>query len=238
MNRNLYLAAAVVFALAVLAGVLIYTAPRNVESAAHSEADHHDDDEAQTLSNMTQTQQQPPAPAPTTQGSVQLPAAAGPRTRVKFETSMGSFEIVLFDDLVPKTVKNFLDLVNKGFYSNLTFHRTISNFMIQGGDPKGDGSGGPGYTFADEFSPQLSHSQPGVLSMANSGKNTNGSQFFITVVPTPWLDGHHSIFGQVVAGMDVVYAISKTRTVAGDRPATPVVIKSITVVGKEGAPGA
>jgi cyclophilin family peptidyl-prolyl cis-trans isomerase len=168
--------------------------------------------------------------------AVTLPAAKGPRTRVKFETSMGDFQILLFDDLAPNTVKNFLGLAEKGFYNNLIFHRVIKDFMIQGGDPKGTGTGGPGYTFADEFAPGLTHGQPGVLSMANAGPNTNGSQFFITVVPTPWLDRRHSIFGQVVQGVDMVHAISKTKVGPGDRPVTPVVIKSITVVGVEGAP--
>jgi peptidyl-prolyl cis-trans isomerase B (cyclophilin B) len=115
----------------------------------------------------------------------------------------------LHDDLVPKTVANFEKLAKQGFYNGLKFHRVIEDFMIQTGCPQGTGTGGPGYKFADEFHPSLKHSGPGVLSMANAGPNTNGSQFFITHVATPWLDGKHSVFGQVVEGLDVVNAIKQ-----------------------------
>ncbi len=122
----------------------------------------------------------------------------------KIETNRGTIEIELYDDKVPKTVANFEKLVAKGYYDGLKWHRVIDDFMIQGGCPEGTGRGGPGYTFEDEFDDQLKHDVPGVLSMANAGPNTNGSQFFITHVPTPWLDGKHSVFGKVTSGLDVV----------------------------------
>jgi len=118
------------------------------------------------------------------------------------KTNRGPIRIELFDDKAPKTCANFEKLVNQGFYNGLTFHRVIDNFMIQAGCPNGNGTGGPGYTFADEFHKDLKHDGPGVLSMANAGPNTNGSQFFITHTPTPWLDGKHSVFGRVVDTKD------------------------------------
>ena len=141
-----------------------------------------------------------------------------------FETNKGTIVIRLFNDKTPKTVANFEGLANKGFYNGLKFHRVIPDFMVQGGDPKGNGTGGPGYTFDDEFHRDLRHSGPGVLSMANSGPNTNGSQFFITHKATPWLDGKHTVFGQVVQGMDVVNKIQM-----GD------VMKSVKVVDEQPA---
>jgi peptidyl-prolyl cis-trans isomerase B (cyclophilin B) len=123
------------------------------------------------------------------------------------ETPRGVIKIQLFDDKTPRTVENFVTLVNKGFYNGLKFHRVIADFMIQGGCPKGTGTGGPGYNFADEFHPDLKHNSAGTLSMANAGPNTNGSQFFITHGPTPHLDGKHSVFGKVIAGQDVVDAV-------------------------------
>jgi peptidyl-prolyl cis-trans isomerase B (cyclophilin B) len=134
------------------------------------------------------------------------------------ETSRGTIKLKLHADKVPKTVQNFETLAKKGFYNGLKFHRVIPNFMIQTGCPQGTGSGGPGYQFADEFHPSLKHSGPGVLSMANAGPNTNGSQFFITHVATDWLDGKHSVFGQVTEGQDIVNAIKQ-----GD------VMKTVTV---------
>jgi len=124
-----------------------------------------------------------------------------------FETDKGNFTVALFADKAPKTVNNFVFLARQGFYEGTIFHRVISDFMAQGGDPTGTGRGGPGYDFEDEFHPTLRHDKPGVLSMANAGRNTNGSQFFITHVPTPWLDNKHSIFGQVIEGMEVVLSI-------------------------------
>ena len=122
-------------------------------------------------------------------------------------TEKGDITVQLFADKVPVTVNNFIFLAKQGFYDNTIFHRVIADFMAQGGDPTGTGTGGPGYRFSDEFDPKLRHDKPGVLSMANAGRNTNGSQFFITHVPTPWLDNKHSIFGQVNQGMDVLLSI-------------------------------
>jgi len=123
------------------------------------------------------------------------------------KTDKGSMKLELFADKAPNTVNNFVFLSRQGFYDNTIFHRVIADFMAQGGDPTGTGTGGPGYKFKDEFHASLRHSKPGLLSMANAGMNTNGSQFFITHVPTPWLDNKHSIFGQVVDGMDVLMSI-------------------------------
>jgi cyclophilin family peptidyl-prolyl cis-trans isomerase len=146
-----------------------------------------------------------------------------------FKTNFGSFTIELFEDRAPQTTKNFIDLAQKGFFEGVIFHRVIKDFMIQGGDPTGTGRGGPGYTIPDEFHPDLKHSGPGILSMANAGPNTGGSQFFITLESTPWLDGKHAIFGEVTEGMDVVQAIGDTPTARGDRPLEDVVMESVTV---------
>ena len=161
-----------------------------------------------------------------------------------FETSLGTFKIKLYSEKAPKTVANFVGLaegtkewtdpktgskVKKPFYNGLIFHRIIDGFMIQGGDPLGNGMGGPGYKFDNETSPELSHNKPGILSMANAGPNTNGSQFFITVAAVPRLDGSYSVFGEVIEGMDVVYKISKVKTAPGDRPLEDVVIKTIKI---------
>lgn len=145
-----------------------------------------------------------------------------------FETSKGNFRVELFEDKAPQTAKNFITLANKGFYNNLIFHRVIADFMIQGGDPKGNGTGGPGYTIPDEFHRDLKHAE-GVISMANAGPNTGGSQFFITLKPTPWLDNKHAVFGKVVEGMDVVQTIGKVKTGPQDKPIEDVVIKKITI---------
>src|SRR5262245_49558007 len=147
----------------------------------------------------------------------------------EFETSIGNFTIELFEQQTPKTVGNFVTLAEKKFYDGVIFHRVIDGFMIQGGDPTGTGRGGPGYQFADEFHPDLKHNSEGILSMANAGPNTNGSQFFITLAPTPHLDQRHSVFGRVSDGMDVVKKIGKTPKKAGDRPLTDVVIKTIRI---------
>ena len=146
-----------------------------------------------------------------------------------FETNQGEFTIELFEDKAPQTTKNFIDLVEKGFYDGLIFHRVIAGFMIQGGCPNGTGTGGPGYTIKDEFHPDLKHNAPGILSMANAGPNTGGSQFFITLEKTPWLDGHHAVFGKVIKGMDVVKKIGKVKTDSHDKPLEAVVIKNITI---------
>jgi len=165
--------------------------------------------------------------------------------RAHFTTSEGKFTVRLFDEEVPSTVANFAGLaegtkewrdpqtgqsVKRPLYNGLIFHRVIEGFMIQGGDPLGTGVGGPGYKFADEFSPKLRHSKAGILSMANAGPNTNGSQFFITLAATPWLDGKHSVFGEVTDGMDVIQKIGNTPTgKPGDRPLKPITIESVTI---------
>ena len=162
-----------------------------------------------------------------------------------FTTSEGSFTVRLFEEEVPNTVANFVGLaegtkewtdpktgrkVRRPYYDGLTFHRVIDGFMIQGGDPLGTGTGGPGYRFADEFSPKLRHDKTGILSMANAGPNTNGGQFFITLAPTPWLYNRHSVFGQVVEGLDIVQKIGKTPTSKpGDRPLKPITVQSIEI---------
>lgn len=149
---------------------------------------------------------------------------------VRITTNMGVIEATLFADKAPKTVGNFVELARKGFYNGIIFHRVIPDFMIQTGDPKGDGTGGPGYSFADEFHADLKHSKAGILSMANSGPDTNGSQFFITVKPTPHLDKRHSVFGVVTKGLDVAVAISKVKTVS-DRPEKPVKMEKVEILG-------
>ena len=197
----------------------------------------------------------PAAPAPAAPAAAAQPAGSassasqyGPGTYALFATTKGDFIVRFFDQDAPKTVANFVGLatgrtawkdprtkvmVHRPFYSNLLFHRVIPYFMIQGSDPTGTGIGGPGYEFADEISPKHHHDRAGIMSMANHGPNTNSSQFFITVAPYPSLDGHYSIFGEVVEGLDNVIAISKVpRSMAGpdkDRPITPVVIKSVKI---------
>jgi peptidyl-prolyl cis-trans isomerase A (cyclophilin A) len=151
-----------------------------------------------------------------------------------FDTTEGRFKIELFAAQAPRTVENFVSLAEGGktgkpFYDGTIFHRVIPDFMIQGGDPEGTGRGGPGYRFADEFHAELKHSKPGILSMANAGPNTNGSQFFITVAATPWLDNHHTIFGEVTEGYDVVKKISQAPRNAQDRPVKGVRINSVKI---------
>ena len=150
--------------------------------------------------------------------------------KIKIETTMGDIFADLDSNNAPKTVENFVKLAKKGFYDGIVFHRVIPDFMIQTGDPTGTGMGGPGYSFADEFSPNLRHDKPGVLAMANSGPNTNGSQFFITEVPTPWLDNRHSVFGHVTQGMDIVNQIARVPRDSRDKPMTPVSMKKVTVL--------
>ena len=162
----------------------------------------------------------------------------------RFETSMGNITVRLLEREAPRTVANFVALATgqvewtdpatgqktkRPLYSGTQFHRVIPEFMIQGGCPMGRGTGNPGWKFGDEFGPGLRHDRPGVLSMANSGPNTNGSQFFITLAPTPWLDNKHAIFGEVVEGMDIINALGKTATGTQDRPVKDIVINHVTV---------
>jgi peptidyl-prolyl cis-trans isomerase A (cyclophilin A) len=165
-----------------------------------------------------------------------------------FTTSEGNFTVRLFDTETPNTVANFTGLadgskewtdprsgkkVKQPYFDGTVFHRVIDGFMIQGGDPLGQGTGGPGYTFGDEFHPTLRHSKPGLLSMANRGPNTNGGQFFITLAATPWLDDKHSIFGEVTEGMDIVKKIGSTPTSKpGDRPVKPITVQSVKIANQ------
>jgi peptidyl-prolyl cis-trans isomerase A (cyclophilin A) len=149
---------------------------------------------------------------------------------LEFNTNKGNFKIELYVDKAPVTTGNFIKLVDEGFYNDLIFHRVIPNFMVQCGCPHGTGRGGPGYTIRDEFHPDLKHDSKGMLSMANAGPNTGGSQFFITVASTPWLDGKHSIFGKVIDGMEVVDSISKVEKDRNDKPLQNVVVNSIKIV--------
>jgi len=159
------------------------------------------------------------------------------RATAVFETSMGTFEAELYAKECPETVWNFINLIEgrqetaKGgnYYDGLIFHRVIEGFMIQGGCPQGSGTGGPGYQFGDEFDSSLRHDSEGILSMANAGPGTNGSQFFVTLGPTPHLDNRHSVFGKVTQGMDVVSKIGATKTAAGDRPVEDVVMEKVTI---------
>jgi peptidyl-prolyl cis-trans isomerase A (cyclophilin A) len=165
-----------------------------------------------------------------------------------FTTSEGNFTARLFDAETPNTVANFTGLadgskewtdprsgrkVKQPYFNGTVFHRVIDGFMIQGGDPLGQGTGGPGYTFADEFHPKLTHDKPGILSMANRGPNTNGGQFFITLAATPWLDNKHSVFGEITDGMDIIKKIGSTSTSKpGDRPVKPITVESVTIERK------
>ena len=151
---------------------------------------------------------------------------------VKMETTMGTIKIKLFTKEAPITTTNFKNLVNEGFYNGIIFHRVIDGFMLQGGDPTGTGTGGSKVTIQDEFAPGLKHSKKGMLSMANRGPNTGTSQFFITLAPTPWLDGKHAIFGEVIDGMDVVEKIGKTKTGPNDKPVTDIKMTKVTLTDK------
>jgi peptidyl-prolyl cis-trans isomerase A (cyclophilin A) len=166
------------------------------------------------------------------------------RVLAHFDTTLGKFTAELFEDKTPKTVANFVGLAEGSkewthpktkakstapYYDGIVFHRVIEGFVIQGGDPLGLGYGGPGYNFEDEFHPSLRHDRAGILSMANAGPNTNGSQFFVTLGPTPHLDRRHSVFGAVIDGLDVVEKIGHTKTDSQDRPLTPIVMNKVTI---------
>ena len=150
-----------------------------------------------------------------------------------FTTNLGDFQVELFEDRAPATTKNFIDLVEKGFYDGIVFHRVIEGFMLQSGCPDGNGRGGPGYTIPDEFHAELTHDSEGVLSMANSGPNSGGSQFFVTLAPTAWLDGKHAVFGKVIEGIETVRTIGTTAKDPGDRPLEPVVMEGVRITSTE-----
>ena len=152
-----------------------------------------------------------------------------PNRVAEFDTTHGAFKVELFEERAPITTKNFIDLIEKEYYDGVIFHRVIPGFMIQGGDPDGTGRGGPGYTIQDEFHAELKHSDEGILSMANAGPNTGGSQFFIILAATPWLDGKHAIFGKVVDGLEVIRQIGATATGSGDRPLEDVVMTTVRI---------
>ena len=152
--------------------------------------------------------------------------------KIQFTTNKGVFVAQMFEEKAPQTTKNFIELTEKGFYDGIIFHRVSDGFMIQGGDPTGTGRGGPGYRIKDEFGEGLAHDSEGILSMANAGPNTGGSQFFITLAPTPWLNGHHAIFGKIVKGMDVVREIGSVATNFQDRPVDPVVMEKVEVLAE------
>ncbi len=164
------------------------------------------------------------------EATVEVEKTMSEGTIVELETSMGVMKIKLFDEKAPKTTENFKKLIGDGFYDGTIFHRVIKDFMIQGGDPDGTGRGGPGYTIDDEFGEGLKHDRKGILSMANAGPDTGGSQFFITLAPTPWLDGKHAIFGEVVEGVDVLEKIGTTKTGAQDRPVEEVKLVKAKIV--------
>jgi peptidyl-prolyl cis-trans isomerase A (cyclophilin A) len=168
-----------------------------------------------------------------------------PGVYAKFTTTEGNFTIRLFEAEAPKTVASFIGLaegtkewtdprtgqkVKKPYYNGIIFHRVIAGFMIQGGDPLGQGTGGPGFNIEDEFNPKVKHDKAGILSMANTGRpNTGGGQFFITLAPTPWLDGKHTVFGEVVEGIDVITKIGTTKTLPGDRPVKDIVMQTVVI---------
>lgn len=150
--------------------------------------------------------------------------------KIRFTTNKGVFVAEMFEDKAPQTTANFIELTEKKFYDGIIFHRIIDGFMIQGGDPTGTGMGGPGYAIKDEFGEGLVHDSEGVLSMANAGPDTGGSQFFITLAPTPWLNGHHAIFGKVVEGIEIIREIGSVKTDFRDKPVEPVVMEKVEVI--------
>lgn len=211
-----------VFALALLvaATLLVACVPQaNITSDANNAGDAYDQNAQETIDAQ---------PTPTQETTSQDSSMTNRHAII--ETNKGTIEIELFEDKAPITTANFIKLAEEGYYDGVIFHRVIPDFMIQGGDPTGTGRGSPGYTIKDEFAPGLRHDKKGMLSMANAGPNTGGSQFFITVAPTPWLDGKHAIFGQVVKGQDVVDAISVVKRDGMDKPLEPVTMQKVTIV--------
>ncbi|MCB0724941.1 MAG: peptidylprolyl isomerase [Ignavibacteriae bacterium] len=184
-------------------------------------------DQTTTTSNTTQTKTDGTMTDTTKKEEATDKKSGSESDIVVVETNMGTFKIKLFSEKAPITTSNFRDLVEKGFYNGITFHRVIDGFMIQGGDPTGTGTGGSDKTIPDEFDKSLRHNKAGILSMANRGPNTGTSQFFITLAPQPHLDDKHAVFGEVTEGMDVIKAIGKVETGPGDKPVTPVVMEKV-----------
>ena len=234
--------------LSTLFACVLATAPAAAQTAPPAKAAPPQTKPATPATKPAAPTQKPAAPT-SKPAAPATPAASaakhGPGVYAHITTNHGAMVARLFDKDAPRTVENFVGLaegkkqwrnprtktmVRRPYYNNLTFHRIIPGFMIQGGDPEGVGTGGPGYTFADEFNPKLRHSKAGILSMANAGPNTNGGQFFITLVPTPHLNDRHSVFGELVEGMDTLMAIGKVPTnKANSQPIKPVVIKSVRI---------
>ncbi len=198
-------------------------------------ADNINNQEPVNLSNSSLTPQNTSIKQDRPSTEKLLNIKANQQIQAVIKTNLGSITLRLFADKAPETVANFIGLaegkIKKGnqFYNNTIFHRVIKGFMIQGGDPEGTGRGGPGYTFADEIDPNLTFDKAGILAMANRGPNTNGSQFFITLAPTPWLNGKHTIFGKVIDGMDIVEKIGQVETGPNNRPLKDVIIETIQI---------
>ena len=201
-----------------------------------SQASHVVSGEASAKTAVPPASKTEPAAAPAQVSAASTPTSETAKddtiVKIKIETTLGDIYADLYEADAPKTVANFVTLANKGFYDGIIFHRVIPDFMIQTGDPTGTGMGGPGYKFPDEFSPKLRHSDAGVLSMANSGPNTNGSQFFITAAATPWLDDRHSVFGKVTQGMDVVQKIAQAPRDRQDKPVQKIAMNKVIVLSK------
>ena len=204
-----------IFVILILAGVLLMGCGNNEQKTETKK------DENKTLTTQTQERKDTLKEKDEKKSDSDL---------VLMETSMGNIKIKLFMEKAPITAGNFKELIEQGFYDGIIFHRVIDDFMIQGGDPTGTGTGGSPNTIPDEFGEGLKHNKKGILSMANSGPNTGSSQFFITLVPTPHLDGKHAIFGEVIEGMDVVEKIGKVTTDARDKPAEDVVMEKVTMI--------
>ena len=231
MLRNKF---AVLFSFMLVADILMGCGEKKDEPKTENKAGDNKPkatDTAKTTQNQTtQTTKKDSAVDNQTAGTTDTKNSSG--DIVNMETSMGTIKIKLYSKEAPITTGNFKKLINEGFYNGIIFHRVIDGFMLQGGDPTGTGTGGSKVTIQDEFAPGLKHSKKGMLSMANRGPNTGTSQFFITLAPTPWLDGKHAIFGEVIGGMDVVEKIGKTKTGPNDKPVTDIKMTKVTLSDK------
>lgn len=222
MKRNLIMVSAIIVVGFGALAILVYSG--NKQKSETPKANQNSQESSAKDKQTTMGPKQYPSPPGV------LPENERVGKKAVFETNMGSFTVKLHGDKTPKTVSNFIFLAKDGFYDGLVFHRVIADFMIQGGDPLGNGTGGPGYQFEDEFDSTLSFSKPGLLAMANAGPATNGSQFFITVTNTPHLNNKHTIFGEVSEGYDVVEKISKVEADASDKPQNPVIVNKIEII--------